>query len=331
RAANAHAEGWADGDHGPGRRKRERSLFHHVAVAIRPEGDQRRRSAAWRLPLERRSAGDLHRFATVQGQGPVHHFRYAAAQHARSKRERHPSRTRGEGCGARNVAVVHRAGQRQRFAAEAHPIGHQRGNSAGSAVVEFNSAMLRDASIQMRVRRQRGCSQAGLTLLELILTCSILLLLSTLALPIAKYAMIREKEATLRHNLDEGWLLSRESWRTWRSATPVIREKEATLRHNLDEIREAIDRYKDAADHNQIKVELETEGYPPDLETLVNGVPLGTEGDKKIRFLRKIPIDPMTGHADWGLRAVQDDPDSTQWGGKDVFDVYSQSTATAMD
>ncbi len=111
----------------------------------------------------------------------------------------------------------------------------------------------------MRVRRLRGSSQSGLTLLELILTCSILLLLSTLALPIARYSMIREKEATLRHNLDE--------------------------------IRDAIDRYKDAADHNQIKVEMGTEGYPPDLETLVNGVPLGTDSDKKIHFLRKIPID----------------------------------------
>ena len=151
----------------------------------------------------------------------------------------------------------------------------------------------------MRVHQRRCGSQAGLTLLELILTCSILLLLSTLALPIARYALIREKETTLRHNLDE--------------------------------IRDAIDRYKDAADHNQIKVELETEGYPPDLETLVSGVPLGTDGDKKIHFLRKIPIDPMTGHPDWGLRAVQDDPDSTQWGGKDVFDVYSESPAKAMD
>jgi len=163
----------------------------------------------------------------------------------------------------------------------------------------MNSAMLRDASIQKRVGRQRGDPQAGLTLLELILTCGILLLLSTLALPIARYALIRDKEATLRQNLGE--------------------------------IRDAIDRYKDAADHNQIKVELQTEGYPPDLETLVSGVPLGTDGDKKIHFLRKIPIDPMTGHPDWGLRAVQDDPDSTEWSGKDVFDVYSQSTATAMD
>jgi general secretion pathway protein G len=138
-----------------------------------------------------------------------------------------------------------------------------------------------------------------MTLLELILACSILLILSSVALPIAKYS--------------------------------VIREKERDLHHNLDEIRDAIDRYKDAADHNQIRVEMGSEGYPPDLETLVKGVPLGSSGDKKIRFLRKIPVDPMTGRPDWGLRAVQDDPDSRHWSGKNVFDVYSQSTATAMD
>jgi|SRR5690242_11375526 general secretion pathway protein G len=159
--------------------------------------------------------------------------------------------------------------------------------------------MLSDSQIRMRLRQLRGGSQAGLTLLELILTCAILLILSSAALPIARYA--------------------------------VVREKEAILRHNLDEIRDAIDRYKDAADHNQIRVEMGTEGYPPDLQTLVTGVKLGTNGDKKIVFLRKVPIDPMTGQADWGLRAVQDDPDSRHWSGKDVFDVYSQSTGTAMD
>lgn len=161
--------------------------------------------------------------------------------------------------------------------------------------------------MRMRARRQRADSQAGLTLIELILTCGLLLILSSAALPIAKYA--------------------------------VLREKETILRHNLDEIRDAIDRYKDAADHQAIKVEVGTEGYPPDLQTLVTGVKLGSSlgnsvgsnGDKKIVFLRKVPIDPMTGRADWGLRAVQDDPDSTHWSGKDVFDVYSQSTSTAMD
>jgi general secretion pathway protein G len=159
--------------------------------------------------------------------------------------------------------------------------------------------MLPRIPIRVRDRWQRVDSQSGFTLLELILTCAILLILSSAALPIAKYA--------------------------------VLREKEGELRHNLLEIRDAIDRYKDAADHNQIKVEIGGEGYPPDLETLVNGVRLGNSGDKKIRFLRKIPVDPMTGLAEWGLRAVQDDPDSLQWGGKNVFDVYSKSTGTAMD
>ena len=141
--------------------------------------------------------------------------------------------------------------------------------------------------------------QAGMTLLELVLACAILLVLSSAALPIAKYA--------------------------------VIRQREGELRQDLLDMREAIDRYKDAADHNQIHVEIGSEGYPPDLETLEKGVQLGTSGDKKIRFLRKIPVDPMTGQADWGLRAVQDDSDSTSWGGKNVFDVYSKSTGTAMD
>ncbi len=159
--------------------------------------------------------------------------------------------------------------------------------------------MLRDAPTRMRVRRQRVDSQRGMTLLELILTCAILLILSSAVLPIAKYA--------------------------------VVREREGELRHNLLEMRDAIDRYKDAADHNQIRVEIGSEGYPPDLETMVKGVQLGASGDKKIRFLRKIPVDPMTGRAEWGLRAVQDDPDSTTWGGKNVFDVYSKSTNTALD
>jgi len=163
--------------------------------------------------------------------------------------------------------------------------------------------MLSEFPTRKRIRGLQAHMQAGLTLLELILTCGILLILSSVALPIARYA--------------------------------VVREKEAVLRHNLDEIRDAIDRYKDAADHQAIRVDPGTEGYPPDLQTLVTGVKLGSgignSGDKKIVFLRKIPIDPMTGRADWGLRAVQDDPDSTQWSGKDVFDVYSQSTGTAMN
>ncbi len=148
-------------------------------------------------------------------------------------------------------------------------------------------------------RRQRPSAQTGMTLLELIIACSILLILASAALPIAKFT--------------------------------VIRAKESELHRDLREMRDAIDRYKDAADRNQIRVELGSEGYPPDLETLVKGVQLGASNDKKIRFLRKIPTDPMTGQKEWGLRAVQDDPDSTSWGGKNVFDVYSKSTGTGQD
>ncbi len=96
-------------------------------------------------------------------------------------------------------------------------------------------------------------------------------------------------------------------------------------------MKNAIDRYKDYSDKNLIRVKVGTEGYPPDLDTLVKGVNLGASDTQKVRFLRRIPIDPMTGRADWGLRSVQDDPDSDSWDGNDVFDVYSKSTGTALD
>jgi general secretion pathway protein G len=145
----------------------------------------------------------------------------------------------------------------------------------------------------------RRKSETGMTLLELIIACSILIILASAALPVARYS--------------------------------IVRGKETELRRDLREMKDAIDRYKDAADKNQIRVEVGSEGYPPDLETLVKGVQLGAGADKKIRFLRKIPVDPITGQADWGFRAVQDDADSTSWGGKNVFDVYSKSQATALD
>src|ERR1700761_317627 len=154
-------------------------------------------------------------------------------------------------------------------------------------------------SLRTRDRQRQVSQEAGMTLLELIIACAILLILSSAALPIAKFT--------------------------------VIRAKENELHRDLREMRDAIDRYKDAADRNQIRTELGSEGYPPDLETLVKGVQLGASNDKKIRFLRRIPVDPITGTAEWGLRAVQDDPDSTSWGGKNVFDVYSKSPATAQD
>jgi len=155
-----------------------------------------------------------------------------------------------------------------------------------------------------RPRTRRGSHpQAGLTLIELILATGILLVLAGAALPYAR--------ATVRT------------------------AKEAELRRDLREIRTAIDRYKDAADKNQIRVSADSNGYPPDLETLVKGVSLasvgGTTSNKRIRFLRRIPIDPMTGKADWGLRSNQDDLDSSSWGGQNVFDVYSRSTDLAVD
>ena len=146
-------------------------------------------------------------------------------------------------------------------------------------------------------------SEAGMTMIELIVATAILLILATAALPYAR--------ATVRST------------------------KEADLRRALREIRGAIDRYKDAADKNQIRVSADSNGYPPDLQTLVKGVilasPGGSQTQKRMRFLRRIPVDPMTGTTDWGLRSVQDDLDSTSWGGQNVFDIYTRSQATAAD
>jgi general secretion pathway protein G len=156
-----------------------------------------------------------------------------------------------------------------------------------------------------------------MTLLELIIACAIMLILATSAVPMARVM--------------------------------VVRRKEEDLRIALRQIRTAIDRYKDAADQNKIQVQAGTEGYPPDLAALVNGVQMtgggqvpggallgGTSssssaGKQKIHFLAHIPVDPMTGSTDWGMRSVQDDTDSTSWGGQNVFDVYTKSTGTAMN
>lgn len=150
-------------------------------------------------------------------------------------------------------------------------------------------------------RKARNSAQSGMTLLELIIACAILLILSSMALPIARFT--------------------------------VVREREKELRLDLREMRQAIDKYKDLADQQKIRVELGSEGYPPDLDTLVKGVALGGTGatGKNIRFLRRVPKDPMTGRIEWGMRSVQDDADSTSWGGKNVFDVYSKSTGIALD
>jgi len=212
-------------------------------------------------------------------------------------------------------------------------------------------------------RRLARNSNAGMTLIELIVACGILLVLSSAAVPMARVT--------------------------------VQRQREAELRRELREMRNAIDRYKDDADKNLIRTEVGSQGYPPDLQTLVDGVTVSVAGGgiggvsaaamaaasgsapfgapatpqaggigagafgtgapgaaggaaapgsatsqansmmsgtaNKVRYLRKIPVDPMTGKADWGKRAVGDDPDSDAWGGSNVFDVYSQSTAAGID
>lgn len=137
---------------------------------------------------------------------------------------------------------------------------------------------------------------AGLTLIELIIVVTILSILASAAVPIARFEVKRRKEKELRFDL-------------W-------------------EMRRAIDAYKDAADLGGIQVKADSNGYPPDLDTLVNGVDIQ---DKHVRFLRSIPDDPMTHSRDWGLRSNQDEPDSESFGGQNVFDVHSKSTDTALD
>lgn len=113
------------------------------------------------------------------------------------------------------------------------------------------------------------------------------------------------------------------------------RQRETELREALRQIRTAIDKYKDAADRGLIgatELKAGAENYPPSLEVLVDGVPAANSAaDLKLKFLRRIPIDPMTHSTDWGLRSYQDKPDSTSWGGEDVFDVYTKSEGTALD
>ncbi len=144
-------------------------------------------------------------------------------------------------------------------------------------------------------RRQTQLKR-GFTLVELIVATAILLILTGLAIPTARVTIKREKERELRRDL-------------W-------------------QMRDAIDRYKDAADRGAFQIKAGSDGYPPDLDTLVKGI--DTNG-KKLRFLRRIPVDPMTGTTDWGLRAEQDDPDSDSWSGDDVFDVYTKSEGTGLD
>ncbi|MEJ2007144.1 MAG: type II secretion system protein [Acidobacteriota bacterium] len=138
----------------------------------------------------------------------------------------------------------------------------------------------------------------GFTLVEMVAAIAIMMVLTTIALPTA--------------------------------GVVIKRQKELELRRDLRTMRNAVDRYKDFADRGMIPVKMDTFGYPPTLKTLVEGVPL--KGSKtKYKFLRKIPVDPMTGNTDWGLRSMQDSPDSGSWGGQDVFDVHSKSQGIGLN
>jgi general secretion pathway protein G len=142
-----------------------------------------------------------------------------------------------------------------------------------------------------RVRKARG-----FTMVELLVAMTILMILTATAAPIVRVSIQRAKERELRRDL-------------W-------------------EMRDAIDRYKDAADRGAFQTKVDSQGYPPDLDTLVKGV---DANGKKLRFLRRIPIDPMTGKDEWGIRDMKDDPDSDSWSGDAVFDVYTKSEGTALD
>jgi general secretion pathway protein G len=180
------------------------------------------------------------------------------------------------------------------------------------ALKKMNLPQIKAGIIKTNIKSQKQASgkmskfftqKKGFTLTEMLVTVTILAILAAAVIPLAR--------------------------------TAVKREKEIELRRNLRLIREALDAYKKLVDEKKIESEEDTEGYPPDLETLIKGVEIKGEGEesetKIIKFLRRIPKDPMTNSYEWGLRSYQDDPDSETWGNENVYDVYTKSQATALD
>ena len=163
-----------------------------------------------------------------------------------------------------------------------------------------SSPSLQSGFVKATERKRRFGSRRGLTLVELIVAFTILATLTAMSVPLTKYK--------------------------------IRRERERDLRYALREIRTAIDKYKDMADQNQLGTQkIDTDNYPEKLIVLVEGVKAQGAVDKKIRFLRRLPRDPLTGKPEWGMRSTRDDPKSNSWGGQNVFDVYSKSTEKAAD
>ena len=142
-------------------------------------------------------------------------------------------------------------------------------------------------------------SERGYSLAELVMVCTVLLILAAVAIPVTKFT--------------------------------AKRMKEAELRHGLRQMRTAIDEFKRYSDAGLIPLELGTQGYPGELEILVEGVDVVGKVDQRVRFLRRIPVDPMTGEPEWGIRSFQDEWDSESWGGENVFDVYSLSVGVGLN
>jgi general secretion pathway protein G len=168
---------------------------------------------------------------------------------------------------------------------------------------------MKRSNVMGRARRTRSAlmtatrHDGGFTFVEVLIVTVMLLILASAVLPLTKVTLQREKEVELRRALRE--------------------------------MRTAIDKYKDAVDTGAVpatEVRTGSEGYPPTLEVLVEGVQMaGDASGKKLKLLRRIPIDPITGDAEWGMRSYQDKPDSSSWGGQNVYDVYSRSEGTALD
>jgi general secretion pathway protein G len=154
-------------------------------------------------------------------------------------------------------------------------------------------------SMQQHTTDYRHFADSAFTFVELMASITIILLLTTVALPLVR--------------------------------VQIQRAKEVELRRDLREVREAIDHYKDFADRGMIPVKADTFGYPPDLQTLVEGVTVKGTATAKFKFLRKMPVDPITDTPDWGMRSMQDDPDGRSWGGQNVFDVYSKSDGIGLN